>query len=380
VIYFDNSGTTKPYPEVIDSFVKVSHTYFGNPSSINGLGAQAEQLLSQARSQMANYLGVKPSEIYFTSGGTESNNLAIKGTALWHRNRGRHFITTKIEHPSVSNAMEQLEQSGFSVTYLPVDQYGLVRVEDVEAAIRPDTILISIMYVNNEVGSLQPIKAIGELLKGNPKILFHVDAVQAVGKLPMDLKSYGVDLFSVSAHKFHGLKGIGALFIKDGVRLAPLNSGGSQENAIRSGTENVAAAVSMAKALRISHEKMGRGSKDFAGIQKFLTQSLGEIPGITVHTSIEYAVPYILNFSVAWINAEIFIHALEQKEIFASTTSACSSKRKTPSKTLLAMGVPEALAQRAIRISLSFENTMEEAEKFIAAVKQIAFQYRKVRN
>lgn len=380
MIYFDNSATTKPYPEAVDSFVKVSSEYFGNPSSLHGIGVQAEQLLSTARTQIAGCLNVNSSEICFTSGGTESNNLAVKGAALLHQKRGRHIITTKIEHPSISNPMKQLEQIGFDITYLPVDQHGVVAIKDIEKAIRPDTILISIMYVNNEVGSLQPIHDIGKLLESFPKVLFHVDAVQAAGKLPMDLKSYGVDLFSVSAHKFHGLKGIGALFIKDGVKLAPLHSGGNQENNIRSGTENVAGAVSMAKALRISQERIDREGDHLKEIQKSLFTGLSEISGISIHTSMEYAAPHIINFSAEWIKSETFIHALEQQGIFASTTSACSSKRKKPSKTLLAMGVPEYLANRAIRISLSFDNTIDEALQFITAVKQIANQYGKVRN
>lgn len=379
MIYFDNSATTKPYPEVLDSFIKVSNEYYGNPSSLHGLGGRSEQLLTQARAQIANILKVDPSEIYFTSGGTESNNLAVKGTAFMHKNRGQHLITTKIEHPSISNAMEQLEQMGFAVTYLPVDQYGVVRVEDVERAIRPDTILLSIMYVNNEIGTIQPINEIGKLLKKFPKVIFHVDAVQAAGKMTIDLKEMGVDLFSVSAHKFHGLKGVGALFIKDGVKLSSLNSGGNQENNIRSGTENVAGAVSMAKALRISNEKIQKDSKSLKEIQKILVQRLSEISGITIHTSQERAVSYILNFSVAWMNAETFIHALELEGIYASTTSACSSKRKTPSKTLLAMGVSEQLAQSAIRVSLSFENNLEETLTFIEVVKKMANQYGKVR-
>lgn len=380
MIYFDNSATTKPYPEVIESFVKVSNEYFGNPSSLHGLGGQAEQLLSQARTQLASYLMVKSSEIYFTSGGTESNNLAIKGTAFIQRNRGRHIITTKIEHPSISNAMKQLEQIGFEVSYIPVDQNGVVEIEDIEKAIRPDTILVSIMYVNNEVGTLQPIQEIGKMLKRHPKVLFHVDAVQAVGKIPFNLKEFGIDLFSVSAHKFHGLKGTGVLFIRDGVKVAPLHSGGNQENNIRSGTENVAGAVSMAKALRISHERIEKDSIYVKEIQTNLVNQLGELPGITIHTSVEHAVPYIINFSAAWMKAETFIHALEQEGIVVSTTSACSSKRNLPSKTLLAMGVSEDLAQRAIRISLSFDNTMDEALTFISAVKRIANLYGKVIN
>jgi cysteine desulfurase len=381
MIYFDNSATTKPYTEVVDSFVKVTNKYFGNPSSLHGLGGQAEQLLTQARAQIASLLKVNASEVYFTSGGTESNNLAVKGTALMHKGRGRHIITTSIEHPSISNAFEQLEQLGFQVTYVPVDQNGIVQMEEMEKAIRPDTILISTMYVNNEVGTIQPIKEIGKLLERFPKILFHVDAVQAVGKLPVDLKEFGVDLFSVSAHKFHGLKGMGVLFIRDGVKIAPLNSGGNQENNIRSGTENVAGAVAMAKALRITMDRYEESIIKLNEIQKTLLYKLSGIPEITIHTPIDQkAAPHIINFSAAWMKAETFIHALEQEEIYVSTTSACSSKGNKPSKTLLAMGVTRNLAERAIRISLSFDNTIDEAMKFITAVNQIANHFGKVRN
>lgn len=380
MIYFDNSATTKPYAEVIDSFVKASSEYFGNPSSLHGIGAQAEQLLSHAREQMAGLLKVRKSEVYFTAGGTESNNLAIKGTAFKYMGRGRHLITTSIEHDSVKKAMEQLETLGFEVTYLPVDKNGIVHVEDVQKALRKDTILTSVMYVNNEVGSIQPIKEIGHLLKGYPKTLFHVDAVQAVGKLPVDLRNSGVDLCSLSAHKFHGLKGTGALFMREGVQVAPLFSGGGQEFTVRSGTENVAGAVAMAKALRMTTERFESGVSNMANIQKMLKDGLRTVPGIQIHTPEVQAAPHIVNFTVQSLKSETFIHALEQKGIYVSTTSACSSKRKTPSRTLLAMGVSKDLAERAIRLSLSYENTEEEAKKFLSAVKQIVNQLGKVRN
>lgn len=379
MIYFDNSATTKPYPEVIHSFSKVSGEYYGNPSSLHGIGGQAERLLTQAREQMAALLKVNASEVYFTSGATESNNLAIKGTAFMHKGRGRHIIATCIEHPSVSSALVQLEQAGFEVTFLPVDKKGTICIEDVEKEIRPDTILLSAMYVNNEVGTIQPIEKIGELLKKFPKVLFHVDAVQAVGKVPFDLKSWGVDMFSLSAHKFHGLKGTGTLFIREGVKIAPLNSGGGQERNLRSGTENTAGAVAMAKALRLTMERYQKDISSIREIQRELVHGLCEIEGISVHTSLGNAAPHIINFSMPWIKAETFIHALEEKGIYVSSTSACSSKRKKASKTLLAMGVTENLADKAIRISLSFDNTIKEAREFLAAVKQMVSQFRKVR-
>lgn len=375
MIYFDNSATTKPYEEVIDSFVKVSTEYFGNPSSLHNIGGKAEQLLTQARSQVARLLNVKNSEIYFTSGGTEGNNLAIKGAALTYRGRGRHIITTSIEHPSVSEAINQLEQLGFNVTYVPVDLNGRVNAKEVEKAIRSDTILVSVMHINNEVGTVQPIKEIGMMLKKYPKILFHVDHVQGAGKVPLNIYECGIDLCTISGHKFHGLKGTGALFIRDGVRISPLLSGGNQELNIRSGTENVAGMVAMAKALRLTLQKRETGIHQMEAIKDTLRKELEKIDGVKVHTPKEGSAPHILNFSVRRFKAEVFVHALEEQDIYVSTTSACSSKKKSPSKTLIAMGVPEEEADSAIRISLSYENTMEEAlyaaDKIRQTIKQL---------
>ena len=378
MIYLDNSATTKPFKEVLDAFVSVSSEYYGNPSSLHSMGAQAEKLLSQAREQISKLIKVKPSEIYFTSGGTEGNNLAIKGSALMHKHKGRHLITSSVEHPSVQSAMEQLEREGFDITYLPVDEFGRIRVAELENAIRKDTILISIMHVNNEVGTVQPIEEIGELLKKHPTILFHVDAVQSIGKIPLSLSDNRVDLCSISAHKFHGLNGTGALFIREGVRIAPLFSGGNQERKLRSGTENVAGVVAMAKALRMTLTKAEAGIETMKKIQTLLRNGLTEIDGVRIHTPYENAAPHIINFSLKGIKSEVFIHSLEQKGIFVSTTSACSSKKKSPSKTLLEMGVPETLAESAIRISLSFENSIEEADKALVAFKESANQLRKV--
>jgi cysteine desulfurase len=380
MIYFDNSATTKPYKEVLDSFVTVSNEFFGNPSSLHRFGVQAEKLLTQAREQIAMLLEVKSSEIYFTSGGTEGNNIAIKGAALMHKSKGRHLITTNVEHASVRSAMEQLKQEGFEITFLPVDKNGRVQVADVEKAIRKDTTLISIMHVNNEVGAVQPIEEIGNMLKKYPNILFHVDAVQAIGKVPQSLNENRVDLCSFSAHKFHGLKGTGVLFIRDGVRLLPLFSGGNQERKIRSGTENVAGFVAMAKALRMTLSKSEQGMERMREIQQMLRTGLDRIEGLKIHTPNENAAPHILNFSLEGLRSEVLIHALEEKGIFVSTTSACSSKRKSPSKTLLAMGVSESLADSAIRISLSFDNTIDEAKAFIATVEATVKHLRKVLN
>ena len=378
MIYLDNSATTKPLPEVMDSFVKVSKEYFGNPSSLHGIGGQAEKLLSQARSQVAQLLSVKQKEIYFTSGGTEGNNLAIKGIAFAYKDRGKHLITTTIEHASVRESFKQLESMGFEVTEIPVDSNGRVHVVDIEKAIRPDTILVSVMHVNNEVGTIQPIEEIGQLLKKYPKILFHVDHVQGIGKVPLDLNESNVDLCTISAHKFHGLKGNGLLFVRDGVMIHPLFTGGSQEGKVRSGTENVAGVVCMSKALRLILDKLQTELEQLRKVSNELRKGLEKIDGIVINTPEKFAAPHILNFSVPHVKSEVFVHALEEKDIFVSTTSACSSKQKTISNTLVAMGIPEERAGSAIRLSLSYYNTLDEVKKVLSAVEQTVEGLRKV--
>ena len=378
MIYLDNSATTKPLPEVMDSFVKVSKEYFGNPSSLHGIGGQAEKLLSQARSQVTQLLSVKQKEIYFTSGGTEGNNLAIKGIALAYKDRGKHLITTTIEHASVRESFKQLESMGFEVTEIPVDSNGRVHVVDIEKAIRPDTILVSVIHVNNEVGTIQPIEEIGQLLKKYPKTLFHVDHVQGIGKVPLDLNESNVDLCTISAHKFHGLKGNGLLFVRDGVMIHPLFTGGSQEGKVRSGTENVAGVVCMSKALRLIFHKLQTELEQLRKVSNELRKGLEKIDGIVINTPEKFAAPHILNFSVPHVKSEVFVHALEEKDIFVSTTSACSSKQKTISNTLVAMGIPEERAGSAIRVSLSYYNTLDEVKKVLSAVEQTVEGLRKV--
>jgi cysteine desulfurase len=370
MIYFDNSATTKPYQEVIDSYVKVSTQFFGNPSSLHKFGGQSETLLNQARNQLAQLLHIKPREVYFTSGGTESNNLAIKGTAMMYKNRGKHLITTAIEHPATKESMEQLKMAGFEITYLPVNSNGQIHIEDLKKAIRTDTILVSMIHVNNEVGAIQPIQEVGALLKNYPKILFHVDHVQGITKVPLDFHRCGIDLCSISAHKFHGLKGNGILFIREGVRVSPLLTGGNQEWQVRSGTENVAGIVAMAKALRMSLAQKEKELAKLLHIKKFLIEELAKEQSIIIHTPYENSAPHIINFSVKGFKAEVFVHALEEKNIYVSTTSACSSKIKSVSHTLLEMGVDEEIAKSAIRISLSFENSMDEAKEVITAIRQ----------
>ncbi|MDQ0221085.1 cysteine desulfurase [Peribacillus cavernae] len=377
MIYFDNSATTKPYPEVIDSFITVSTEYFGNPSSIHGIGARAENLLLQARKQIAELLEVKSSEIYFTSGGTEGNNLAIKGAAHANSGKGKHIITTAIEHASVMDACMYLQDTGYEITYLPVNETGKINLDDLKKAIRKDTILVSAMHVNNETGAIQPIEKMGEILSGFHNILFHVDHVQGVGKVPLDLKRTGVDLCTISGHKFHGLKGTGAIYIREGVKVSPLFSGGSQESKIRSGTENVAGAVALAKALRIAMEKLQTDIDKLRTIREIIWNGLQHIEGVEVNSPNDGA-PHIVNFSIPGVKSEVFVHSLEEEDLFVSTTSACSSKKKSPSKTVMAMFADLVRAESVIRISLSYQNEPEEAEMAIELIRETINKLQKV--
>jgi len=379
MIYLDNSATTKPYPEVVESFVTVTTKYFGNPSSLHELGMQAERLLTQARENVAKMLNVRPTEVVFTSGGTEANNMAIKGIALQYQNRGKHIITTAIEHPSVSEPCKQLEELGFEISYLPVNENGVITVEDLLKTVRGDTILVSIMHVNNEVGSIQPIKEIGRLLRSYPKVVFHVDHVQGMGKVPLDLQEADVDLCTMSAHKFHGLRGAGILYVREGVKLFPLLAGGAQEMRRRSGTENVAAVVAMAKALRMTLEQQEKQCSHLEKVKDAWVQQLQQIPEIQLNTPLDESAPHIINFSLKYgMKSEVFVHELAKHNIFVSTTSACSSRTKAPSKTLLAMGVDHTLAESAIRISLSYDNTIDEIPIVITAIKETLIKLQEV--
>ncbi|GKU81579.1 cysteine desulfurase family protein [Niallia sp. NCCP-28] len=361
MIYLDNSATTKPFPDVVKSYSTVATEFFGNPSSLHSIGGQAEKLLTQARMQIADLLGVKSNEIYFTSGGTEGNNFALKGAANAYQGRGKHIITTEIEHDSIHKVMEQLQEDGFTITYLPVDENGLVSVEDIKSNIRKDTSIVSIMHVNNEIGSIQPIAEIGSVIKKQkPSVLFHVDGVQGIGKLPVELKKANIDLYTISAHKFHGLKGNGVLYIREGLVLAPLLAGGGQERNYRSGTENVAGAVSTAKALRMQLDNQLHKKDKLVELNRYLRENLAKMEDVVIHSPLDKSIPHIINFSILGIKAEVFVHALEKHNIYLSTTSACSSKSNTVSKTLTSMEVAKDVAESSFRISLHYDNTLEE--------------------
>jgi len=378
MIYLDNSATTKPYKEVLDTFVTVSEKYFANPSSLHSKGGEAENLLSQARKSIAQLLEVAPSEVIFTSGGTEGNNIAIKGIAFQHQNRGKHLITTSVEHASSYESFQYLEKQGFNVTYLPVNTEGMISLEDLEGAIRPETILVSVIHVNNETGTIQPVKEIGNILKKHPKIFFHVDNVQGIGKVPLPLKDWGIDLCTISAHKIHGLKGNGVLFVKNGVSLSSLFTGGEQELKKRAGTENVAGIVAMAKALRLILQEMNEMKEKILAVKRLFLEGLEDMEDVEINTPEDYSAPHIINFSVKGVKPEVLIHSLDKRDVYVSTRSACSSKQGGASRILLEMGLGEKRASTAIRISISYATTLEEAEHALRILNEEILNFKKV--
>lgn len=366
MIYFDNSATTKVYPEVLTTYTKVSEAIWGNPSSLHKMGENAYNLLEQSRAQIAELLGCQKEEIFFTSGGTEGDNWAIKGTALEKGIYGKHLITTQVEHPAVLNSMKQLEKLGFEVTYLPVDENGRVSVLDLKQALRKDTILVSVMAVNNEVGTIQPLKEIARVLTDHPKVHFHVDAVQAVGKGLTDLiMDERVDLVTFSGHKFHAPRGVGFLYKKAGRKLAPLLSGGGQEKNLRSSTENLPAIAAMSKALRLLLENETKNVAHEQAIRQKIFEHLQAFDKVTLFSQLDDKfAPHILCFAIAGVRGETIVHAFEDQGVFISTTSACSSKKGQVSSTLHAMQVDDKIATSAVRVSLDENNTMAQADKF----------------
>jgi len=377
MIYLDNSATTKPFPEVVESFVQVTNQFYANPSSIHHFGGQSEKLLTSAREQVAKLLDVIPDEIIFTSGGTEGNNLAIKGIAYKHQNRGKHIITTAIEHPSVLETFQQLEREGFSVTYLPVDENGQVALEDVTQAITDKTILLSMMHVNNETGAIQPVEKIGTIAKKYPKLVFHVDAVQSIGKIPLQLNNSGIDSCTISGHKIHGLKGTGILYVNQKISLQPLFTGGQQEFSLRSGTENLAGAVSIARALRLIKEKEANEHNHLVKLHNLLVRGLQDIQEVTINSP-KNGAPHIVNLSLPGFKPEVIIHALGEENIFISTRSACSSKRDDESHVLAACGFDTARTTSALRISMSYDTTETDIEKFLHILRRTIDQLKNV--
>ncbi|HEX1099549.1 TPA: cysteine desulfurase [Streptococcus pneumoniae] len=380
MIYFDNSATTRPYPEALETYMQVASKILGNPSSLHRLGDQATRILDASRQQIADLIGKKSDEIFFTSGGTEGDNWIIKGVAFEKAQFGKHIIVSAIEHPAVKESALWLKAQGFEVDFAPVDNKGFVDVEALEDLIRPDTTLVSIMAVNNEIGSVQPIEAISKLLADKPTISFHVDAVQALAKIPTEkYRTERVDFATFSGHKFHGIRGVGFIYIKSGKKITPLLTGGGQERDYRSTTENVAGIAATAKALRLSMEKLDIFRSKTGQMKAVIRQALLDYPDIFVFSDEEDFAPHILTFGIKGVRGEVIVHAFEDYDIFISTTSACSSKAGKPAGTLIAMGVDKDKAQSAVRLSLDLENDMSQVEQFLTKLKLIYNQTRKVR-
>lgn len=379
MLYLDYAATTPPYDEVIEAMAEVMKKHYGNPSSLHRLGVEAEQLVRQARAVIAKGLQCRPEEIIFTSGGTESNNLAIQGAVRRFRHRGNHIITSTVEHASVYEVFQAMERQGCRVTYLSVDATGAVKLDELEEVLGEDTILVSIMAVNNETGRIQPIQQIGDMLSRlKSKAVFHVDAVQAVGKLPIHPGLRRIDLLSCSAHKLHGPKGIGFLYCRQALELEPLLWGGGQESGVRSGTENVPSIVGMAKAYRIASEAQERFYEHTARLRERILQGINEIPELLVNSSAQPndMAPHIVHVSFPGMKSEVIVHALEQHGIYVATGSACSSGASEPSRVLKAMGCDDARAASGLRISFSLNQSLDDAEHFCRILKQVVDQYK----
>ena len=364
MIYLDNCATTKPYKEVLDTFVEVNNSYFGNPASINKFGKTTNKLLSAARVQVADILGVKDDNIFFTSCATESNNIALLGSVEHKKDFGNRIIVSKIEHPSVLESFRELERRGFVLDYVNVDENGFIDLNHLESLLTKETILLSVMQVNNIFGAIQPIDKISEILKGFPKVHFHVDGVQGVLKSDIDLSK--VDSYSISAHKFHGLKGIGILYLKSRRTVHNITFGGGQEDGIRSGTVNVAAAVSLAKALRLSKEKVNEVKLIHREYKNLIVDKFSKYKHIVINSPFrDDFVDSIINISLPKIKGEAIVNALNDRGVMVSTTSACSSKTFHLNEALFARGLSKENIEGSVRVSFSYETTKKDVETFI---------------
>ena len=369
IIYLDNAATSKVYPEVLDSYNQITLKYFANPSSIHKLGQESNRLLEKSREQILSLLNLTHHEVIFTSGATEANNLAIKGYALANKSRGNHLITTAVEHPSVLNTFRALEKYGYEVTILPVNKNGAIEVKSLKEAIKDNTILVSVMSVNNETGAINPIKEIGELLKNYPKIAFHVDMTQGIGKIDIPLEN--IDMFSFSGHKIHALLGSGALIKEKKIILEPIANGGGQENNLRSGTNTLALSATLAKALRISLKEQKENYNKVSNLRDYLVSYLKDNPDLYCLNSLDKDNPYIVNFSLLNHKASVVVEALSNKGIMVSSLSACHSKNEDYSYVVLAMNNDMKLAHNTIRVSFSYDNNVDDVNALIRGLKQI---------
>ena len=380
MIYFDNAATTRALDEVADKVKYMLLENFGNPSSQNMAGVNAENEVIKARKIIAASINAEPDEIYFTSGGTESDNWAIFGTAKGYIRSGKHMITTAIEHPAVLQPMRELEKNGWDITILGVDEKGYINIDELKAAIREDTVLVSTILINNETGTIQNAEEISKAIKSvNPHTLYHVDAVQAYGKYPINVKKMGIDMLSVSGHKVHGPKGVGFFYMKKGLKVKPIIFGGGHERGLRSGTENTPSIVGLAEAVKIDMAEMDKAVEHVKLVKKTLAEGiLNRIPMTYINgPSIEEGSPYVLNIGFEGLRSEVLLHSLEEKEIYVPAGSACNSKKKGASTVLSALGIDEKRIEGAIRFSFCRYNTVEEAEQCIEILKEKAAFLRK---
>ncbi len=369
-IYFDNSATTRAFDEVREIMDEVLQIDYGNPSSMHKKGFVAEQYVNRAKETIAKTLKVTPGEIYFTSGGTEANNMALIGAALAGRRRRKHIITTRIEHPSVYNPLGFLEEEGFEVTYLPVNERGIVDLDALRQSLRPDTLMVSVMCINNEIGAIEPVEEIGKIVKNFDKdILFHTDCIQAYGKIPCLPKRWKADMISVSGHKIHGPKGVGFIYIKDGVRIRPIIWGGNQQKGMRSGTENVPGIAGIGVAAGLVHENLQEKSEKIKEVKThFIRRVMAEIPEVQDNSG---DAPHIASISFPGVRSEVLLHALEDKDICVSAGSACSSNKPEVSGTLKGIGLERDYYESTLRFSFSVFNTVEEADICVEALKEL---------
>jgi len=376
LIYLDNAATTKTAPEVAEAMLPYFSELYGNPSSVYSFSQKSREAITKARETIAKSMGAKTEEIYFTAGGSESDNWALKAAAEAYGSRGKHIITTKIEHHAILHTAEWLEKHGFEVTYLDVDEWGSVRLEELKKAIRPTTILISVMFANNEIGTIQPIKEIGGIAKEHG-ILFHTDAVQAFGQLPIHVDELHIDMLSASAHKLNGPKGIGCLYIRKGVKIRSFVHGGAQERKRRAGTENVPGIVGMGKAVEIALAKMEENKKKETELRDYLIRRImSEVPYTRLNGHPAKRLSNNANFAFQFIEGESLLIMLDMEGICGSSGSACTSGSLDPSHVLLAIGLPHEIAHGSLRLTVSEENTIEEMEKTVEAVKEIVERLR----
>ncbi len=377
-IYFDSAATTKLDDEVLKEMLPYLKDNYGNPSSIYKLGREARKAIEDSREKIAKVLNCKANEIYFTAGGSESDNTAIKGIAKANKKRGNHIITSKIEHPAVLETCKQLEKEGFEITYISVDEKGIVDLEELKKSIKPTTILITIMFANNEIGTIQPIEEIGKIAKRN-NIYFHTDSVQAVGSIKIDVQKLNIDSLSLSGHKFYGPKGVGALYVKTGVPFEKFISGGHQERNKRAGTENVAGIVGIGKAIELAYENLDEYNKKIKELRDYYVKQVEEkIPYIKINGDMEKRLPGNSNISFRFIEGEGLLLNLDLKGICASSGSACTSGSLDPSHVLLAIGLPHEIAHGSLRVSIGKYNTKEEIDYLIENLMEIVTRLREM--